>query len=144
MKRSLLFAILFTTVCNSHLICQEEISLQLERMYKRLVFSQEDSVRIRINDSITFMVDQYVRSDSIFENNLGRTRFLGQILSPDSLVKIINWNLLLTEVPGLSGCQYRRCEKSFRRSPGRSELSGYGACSRSHSAGARNAISSPG
>jgi hypothetical protein len=106
MKRSLLLAILFTTVCNSHLICQEEISLQLEKMYKRLVFSPEDSVRIRINDSITFMVDQYVRSDSIFENNLGRTRFLGQILSPDSLVKIINWNLLLTEAPGLYTCYF--------------------------------------
>jgi len=106
MKFTLLLAILLAPVCNSWLIGQDEISLQLEKMYKRLVVSPEDSVRIRINDSITFMIDEYVRSDSVFESNLDRNRFLGQIISPDSLVKIVNWNLLLAEAPGLYNCYF--------------------------------------
>lgn len=106
MKSYLLLTILLLNSCLFPLNGQEEASDRLENMYKRLVASREDSVRLLINDSITFMVDQYVRSDSIFENNLARLRFLGQFTSQDSLVKIVNWNLMLTEAPGIYLCYF--------------------------------------
>jgi hypothetical protein len=47
------------------------------------------------------IIDSYVKSDSVFRHNFKNVRFLGQITSPDSALKIINWNLYLRNRPGI-------------------------------------------
>ena len=66
----------------------------LEKLFSRLISEREDSVRIRVNDSIKTIIDQVVEIDSIFNFNYN-VRFLGQITSTDSIIKIVSWNLNL-------------------------------------------------
>ena len=76
------------------------LSTDLENLFGRLLTVSDDSARIFINDSILTLVDSYVECDSIFTHRLSNVRYLGQITSPDSLIKIITWNLYLRNQPG--------------------------------------------
>jgi hypothetical protein len=67
----------------------------LEKLFDRLVSNYADNDRLRINDSIRFIIDGYVESDTVFNHKFTNLRYLGQITSPDSLIKIIAWNLVL-------------------------------------------------
>jgi hypothetical protein len=77
---------------------------ELEKLFGRLVNNYDDSVRLQINDSIRIIIDSYVRSDSIFKHRFTNLRYLGQITSPDSLIKIVTWNLVLAKSPGRYYC----------------------------------------
>jgi len=81
-------------------------SALLNSLFGRLAAGGEDREKIRINDSIRLMIDSYVRSDSVLSNNFSRQRYLGQILSPDSRLKIITWNLLLNDSPSEYFCYF--------------------------------------
>jgi hypothetical protein len=72
----------------------------LENLYSRILISRSDSIRLQINDSIKFIIESYVSSDTVFNSNLKNLRYLGQITSSDSSLKIITWNLIL---PGSTG-----------------------------------------
>lgn len=87
----------------------------LEKLFGRLVNNNDDTTRLRINDSIRIIVDSYVRSDSIFNHNFTSLRYLGQITSPDSLLKIVTWNLVLINSPGKYFCYFIK-----RGEPGKS------------------------
>lgn len=76
----------------------------LEELYDRLVDNYNDIDRIRINDSIRTILDGYVKSDTVFSHRFTNLRYLGQIMSPDSLLKIITWNLVLENEPGRYFC----------------------------------------
>lgn len=76
------------------------VSADLGNLFGRLLTVYSDSARLRINDSILIIVDSYVKSDSIFTHKFNNVRFLGQITSPDSLIKIVTWNLYLRHQPG--------------------------------------------
>jgi len=78
----------------------EETPQVLEELFDRLINNYNDNDRIRINDSIRLILDSYVRSDSIFTHRFTNLRYLGQITSPDTLLKIITWNLVLENEPG--------------------------------------------
>lgn len=69
----------------------------LKILYSRLQKSNEDEEKLRINDSIRMIIDGYAASDTIFEHKFDSIRYLGQITSPDSLLKLLTWNLLLTD-----------------------------------------------
>lgn len=73
---------------------------RLGKLYGRLINNYNDTIRLRVNDSIKVIIDSYVRSDSIFSHKFSGLRYLGQIISPDSLVKIVTWNLVLTNNKG--------------------------------------------
>lgn len=75
-------------------------SVELEKLFGRLIRNSNDSVRIRVNDSIRFIIESYVESDSIFNHRFSNLRYLGQITSPDSVIKIVTWNLVLINKPG--------------------------------------------
>ena len=77
---------------------------ELGNLYERLAKNNNDSIKIRINDSIRVIIDNYVRSDSIFDHNFKNIRYLGQITSPDSLLKIVTWNLVLEDNNGMYFC----------------------------------------
>ena len=71
----------------------------LEKLFGKLITEREDSVRLRVNDSIKTIVDKIVEADSIFDFNFTNVRFLGQITSTDSIIKIVSWNLNMRNEP---------------------------------------------
>lgn len=75
----------------------QDPSLLLGRLFSRVHLAVDDREKIRLNDSIDIIVNQYVRSDSVLSHNFPYLRNLGQILSPDSRLKIVNWNLVLRD-----------------------------------------------
>jgi hypothetical protein len=81
-------------------IVTNDASQALEKLFNRLVNNYSDNDRIRINDSIDFIIDGYAKSDSIFSSSFKNLRYLGQITSSDSLLKIVTWNLVLSSNPG--------------------------------------------
>jgi hypothetical protein len=72
-------------------------SMMLEKLFSRLVASNEDADRIRINDSIDHIIKSYAGSDTVFTHRFTNLRYLGQITSRNSQLKIITWNLLLKD-----------------------------------------------
>lgn len=88
----------------------KETSQLLEELFDRLVNNYNDSDRININDSISLILDSFVKSDSVFTHRFTNLRYLGQITSPDTLLKIITWNLVLEKEPGRYFCYFIRKE----------------------------------
>ena len=82
------------------------VSQTLENLFGRLILEREDSVRLRVNDSIKTIVDEVVEADSIFDFNFTNVRFLGQITSTDSIIKIVSWNLNLRDEAGKYFCYF--------------------------------------
>lgn len=73
-----------------------DLSYILEDLYSRIVNTNDDIERLRLNDSVIILVEGYVKSDSATRHKLD-VRNLGQIDSPDRKLKIINWNLALRD-----------------------------------------------
>jgi hypothetical protein len=88
-------------------------SSPLENLFVRMLNTNDDNARTAINDSIKLFIDSYVRSDSIFNHRFTSLRYLGQIESPDSRIKIITWNLVLHTGTGRYYCYLiRKGEKN--------------------------------
>lgn len=107
MKRSVITFILITyiSVCLTQgQSSSNEVPGTLEKLFGRLMTNFDDKDRMRINDSIKFIVENYIASDSVFTHRFSNLRYLGQITSSDSLIKIITWNLVLRDVPGRYFC----------------------------------------
>jgi hypothetical protein len=69
----------------------------LNNLFKRILSTRDDDERIRLNDSLVLVIDQYAGSGDIFTHRFENLRYLGQILSSDSRIKILTWNLILTD-----------------------------------------------
>ena len=111
MKRTFLFFAISISISISGLSGQEtskDSSKILEDLYGRLLISHSDSIRLQINDSIKLFIESYISSDTVFKSNLKNLRYLGQITSPDSSLKIITWNLILPDSPGRYFCYFIR------------------------------------
>jgi hypothetical protein len=109
MKR-ILILILFTGLISSVIVqgqvVANEASAILEKLYGSLVNNYNDSDRIRIDDSIVSIIDSYVRSDTVFNHRFSNLKYLGQITSSDSTLKIVTWNIVLSSVPGIYHCYF--------------------------------------
>lgn len=104
MKRKLLviaFLMVATGTCRIAR-ADPDASVMLEKLFTRLTMVRQDADRLRINDSINAIIDSYARSDSAFTHKFEGLRYLGQITSKNSQLKIITWNLVL----GGSGGKY--------------------------------------
>ncbi|MBG0859502.1 MAG: hypothetical protein IQL11_08360 [Bacteroidales bacterium] len=75
----------------------QTITSALESCFNRIAATRDDSERIRINDSVIYIIDEYSRSDSVISHRFSSIRNLGQITSPDRKVKIITWNLTMAD-----------------------------------------------
>lgn len=107
MKRYILYLIIIATILPATLngqVASNDTPEVLEKLFGRLVTNYDDTTRLRINDSIRIIVDSYVRSDSIFNHRFTNLKYLGQITSPDSTLKIVTWNLVLKSSPGRYFC----------------------------------------
>lgn len=105
---SLLLSVLLSTGVARSQVSVKDVPMVLEELFDRLAGNYNDSARIRINDSIRVILDGYVKSDSIFAHRFTNLRYLGQIMSPDSLLKILTWNLVLENEPGRYYCYFIR------------------------------------
>jgi hypothetical protein len=90
------FLILFCSNLKSQTI-SGGIAGDLEGMFSRIRENRSSPGKLAINDSIRKIVENYAVSDTVFSHKFSNLRFLGQITSPDSLVKIISWNLILDD-----------------------------------------------
>lgn len=98
-------------------VASRDISPELAKLFNRLEKNSDDNVRISINDSIRCLIDSYASSDSVFEHRFTNIRYLGQVLSPDKLLKIITWNLILTNSTNRYFCYFiRKGEKGKEQS----------------------------
>lgn len=84
----------------------QDVSVTLEKLFNRLVESHEDSDKLRINDSVKFIIDSYSESDTVFTHRFTNLKYLGQITSKNSGLKIITWNLLLKDSASRYYCYF--------------------------------------
>ena len=89
----------------------------LRELFDGIMETKDDEERIRLNDSVVNIIDKYVESEEILNHMFTDLRYLGQILSPDSKLKIITWNLVLTDGTNKYFCYIIR--KGKRRDPNR-------------------------
>lgn len=103
MKYIFYFIIVISSLCSKGFAQQstDEINNNLIHLYQRLSSAKDDPSRLAINDSIRELIESYVKSEDVFSQNLEDLRYLGQITSPDSLLKIITWNLPLDNYNGV-------------------------------------------
>lgn len=114
MRRIFIIIIIITSVSTGIVRGQQVLNdtpLVLGKLYERLVNSPADSLRLQINDSIRFIIDSYVTSDTVFTHRFNNLRYLGQIISPDSSIKIITWNLILRSSQNMYFCYFIRKQK---------------------------------
>jgi hypothetical protein len=119
MKRIFLISLLFACQSIGNIYCQSNsasISEDLEGMFRRVRENLSSTEKLLINDSIKLIVEKYASSDSVFRHRFANLRFLGQIISPDSLVKIITWNLILEDGGNRYFCYFIRRPKPGEKS----------------------------
>jgi hypothetical protein len=110
----------------------QDVSLTLENLFNRLVASHEDSEKLRINDSIKFIIDSYAESDTVFTHKFTNLKYLGQVASMNSGLKIITWNLLLKDSESRYYCYFinntgktnhlYRLEAKYNKTPVNSDI----------------------
>lgn len=76
---------------------QQDIPYILENLFSRILNTNTDNERLRLNDSVMLLIDSYAVSDSVMKHKFKNVRNLGQIDSPDRKIKIINWNIALRD-----------------------------------------------
>lgn len=111
MRRITLFLFIFTFSMSLIINGQTDtipVSKTLEKLSVRLLADKSDHEKLIINDSVRMFIEAYACSDTVFNHRFDNLRYLGQITSPDSLIKIITWNLILRENPGRYYCYFIR------------------------------------
>lgn len=78
----------------------------LQSLFNRLRNEHIDESRIRIADSINLTLDRYISHDNDFFETFSDVRYLGQVMSTDSLVRIVTWNLVLEKHPVRYYCYF--------------------------------------
>jgi hypothetical protein len=102
MKATFLFIFLFVFSCYpaSAQPGTETIGESLDELFLALRKTPGDDRRTEIGDSINMFLKEYITYDSLFNHTFYHLRYLGQVTSPDSLLKIISWNLPLSNGTG--------------------------------------------
>jgi hypothetical protein len=93
--------ILFLSVLVSNSILSQTGKANTEAdligMFSRLRENLSTAEKLIINDSVKLIIDSYAASDSVFKHRFSNLRFLGQVTSPDNIIKILTWNLILED-----------------------------------------------
>lgn len=82
----------------------EILSQELEQLFSRIRPDTDDSSKVRIADSVNMYLHEFANSENVFSHRFDNIRNLGQITSPDSLLKILCWNLPLEFPAGKYFC----------------------------------------
>jgi hypothetical protein len=100
---------------NGQSINIDSTDVLLESLFGRLDNNYIDKDRLRINDSIRLIIDKYAESDTVFNHKFADLRYLGQVTSPDSHIKIITWNLVLDSANSRYFCYFIRKQEPITR-----------------------------
>jgi hypothetical protein len=114
MKKIFLYLIIilsFVSVPSAGQKLTKSTTRSLEDLFGKFLETNNDSSRVKINDSIEVIIDSYVKSDSVFRHKFRNVRYLGQIMSRDSAIKIVTWNLMLAHNPSKYMCYVIRRQK---------------------------------
>jgi hypothetical protein len=114
MRKTLLIAALVLASSGLFLNGQDhsgDITATLEKLFMGLRTNLTTEIKTEKNDSVRAIIDLYATSDSVFTHRFSNLRFLGQVTSPDSLVKLITWNLILPDGGNRYFCYIIRREK---------------------------------
>ncbi len=101
LKYNLLLTALLITVLSG---AQNSDSSILENHFLRLRQNIPPHQKMIIVDSIKQILNSYASSDSVFNHRFTNLRFLGQITSPDSTIKLLTWNIILNDTTGKYFC----------------------------------------
>jgi len=93
----------------------DSASVLLENLFSRLTGNNDDNSRIQIYDSINGVIDWYVKTDTVFNHKFDNLRYLGQITSPDTALKIVTWNAVLRNSPGKYYCYLIRKDEKGKK-----------------------------
>jgi hypothetical protein len=101
MTQKTCFVILFLVfICNPVVNANsnyQAIAIKLETLFNKMAISEDDAEKSSLNDTIDAIIQEYIKTDSVFYHRFNNTKFLGQITSPDSLVKILTWNVAYSD-----------------------------------------------
>lgn len=100
MKRILFFILIVISIVPKPVAAQTSLantSGKLEKLFLDLRGNFSNNEKLVICDSIRFIIENYACSDTVFKHKFNNLKYLGQITSPDSLIKIITWNLILPD-----------------------------------------------
>jgi hypothetical protein len=101
MKATILFILLVFSSCPASGQSRTDLLGEtLQELFFELQKTPEDTRRFEISDSINMFLGEYVANDLIFIHSFDHLRYLGQVISPDSLLKIVSWNLPLSNAKG--------------------------------------------
>jgi len=94
-KRILLTIITLTIslIATAQVSTSDLLGKHFARLRENIPYSQ----KIIIADSVRKILEPYAASDSVFRYRFENLRYLGQITSPDSLLKILSWNIISPE-----------------------------------------------
>jgi hypothetical protein len=114
MRRILILLFLIVFVSRGIKGQEEFISFQaqIEPLFARLSENIHDSLKHSLNDSVCVVIEKYAASGFAFNHHFSNLKYLGQITSPDSLLKIITWNLVLNDGTNIYTCYFVKREKS--------------------------------
>jgi hypothetical protein len=108
--RRIFFILILTFSCNLLISLgqepQRDAQVVQERLFARISADISDSEKLKANDSIRTLIESYAVSDSVFVHKFSNLRYLGQITSKDSRLKIISWNLLLKDSASRYYCYF--------------------------------------
>jgi hypothetical protein len=99
-QKTYLIILFLVLICNPVVKAQNaypELGTNLEDLFNRMAMSEIDTEKGILNDSIIILIQQYINTDSVFYHRFNNIKFLGQITSPDSLVKILTWNVAFSD-----------------------------------------------
>ncbi len=107
MKARLLILLLFSAIISNLSSGRDnDTSDYLKKLFLKLNSKIPDQEKILVNDTIRSIIESYVNSDSILIHEFTDIKFLGQIKSEDSKMKIVSWNMLLKDSPGKYFCYF--------------------------------------
>jgi hypothetical protein len=86
----------------------DSLRAPLANLFKEIHSSSEDSIRLSANDSIRLLVGKFAAREELFNRRYQELKYLGQIISPDSSLKIITWNIALKNNKGFYYCYFVR------------------------------------
>jgi hypothetical protein len=93
--------LLLSIVCTAEAATQETTRdtafyrENISRLFLSAASATDDARRGQISDSLIKITEEYLASDIPFEHIYSDIRYMGYYMAPDSLVKIVSWNIPL-------------------------------------------------
>lgn len=92
------------TFYSSILLAQNPDNSRILDLFSSIVSETDDIQKIKFNDSLIIELNSYIQSEDVFTADIPGLKYLGQITSADSLLKVYSWNIPLYDGSSLYNC----------------------------------------